>query len=226
MYVQRMLRVSDHHAGIARLQRGRARSVVIRALIVGGGIGGLSAAVALHRVGIEAVVFEKAPEITEVGAGLSLWSNAILAARRLGLDAEIVAAGSVIDTARSFLPSAEPIDEFDVGALSRKADAPTVCIHRADLQRILLEAVRARDPSTVQTGRECIGCEDEGGVVSAALADGSRERGDVLIAADGIHSVVRQGLFGHETPRYAGYFAWRGIAQGVSRLLPMGRRNL
>jgi 2-polyprenyl-6-methoxyphenol hydroxylase-like FAD-dependent oxidoreductase len=75
----------------------------------------------------------------------------------------------------------------------------------------------------VQTGRECVGCEEEGGVVSAVFADGSRERGDVLIGADGIHSVVHRSLFGNETPRYAGYYAWRGIAHGVSGLLPEGQ---
>ena len=75
----------------------------MRALIVGGGIGGLAAAVALQRVGITAAVFEKAPQITEVGAGLSLWSNAMVALRRLGLDAAALKAGSVIERTRTFL---------------------------------------------------------------------------------------------------------------------------
>lgn len=192
-------------------------------MIVGGGIGGLAATVALQRVGIEAVVFEKALEIHEVGAALSLWSNAIMAARRLGVEAEVVAAGSVIDKTRSVLPSGEPIDEFDFAALSRRADAATVCIHRGDLQRIFLEAVLACDRRAVRTGRECIGCEEADGTVSAVFADGSRERGDVLIGADGIDSVVRRSLFGDQAPRYAGYYAWRGIAHGVGGLLPDGQ---
>jgi 2-polyprenyl-6-methoxyphenol hydroxylase-like FAD-dependent oxidoreductase len=179
--------------------------------------------VALQRVGIEATVFEKAPEIAEIGAGLSLWSNAILATRRLGVEAEVVAAGSAIDKTRSFLPSGEPLDEFDFAALAERAGAPTVCAHRADLQRILLEAALARDPAAMRIGRDCIGCEEQGGVVSAVFADGSRERGDVLIGADGIHSAVRLSLFGEETPRYAGYHAWRGIAHGLSGLLPEGQ---
>jgi len=70
--------------------------VAIRALIVGGGIGGLAAAIALQRVGIKATVYDKVPQITEVGAGLSLWSNAMVALRRLGLDAAALEAGSVI----------------------------------------------------------------------------------------------------------------------------------
>jgi 2-polyprenyl-6-methoxyphenol hydroxylase-like FAD-dependent oxidoreductase len=202
------------------------RALPMRALIVGGGIGGLAAAVALRRVGIESFVVEKAPEIGEVGAGLSLWSNAILAARRLGVEAEVAAAGSAIDQSRSYLPSAAPIDEFDFAAIGRKAGAPTLCVHRADLQRILLDSALARDPEAVRMGGECVGFEEEGGSVSAVLADGSREHGDVLIGADGIHSVVRRSLFGSETTRYAGYFAWRGIAHGASELLPEGQAHL
>jgi 2-polyprenyl-6-methoxyphenol hydroxylase-like FAD-dependent oxidoreductase len=197
--------------------------MTMRALIIGGGIGGLAAAVALQRVGVEAVVFEKAAEITEIGAGLSLWSNAILAARRLGVETKIVAAASVIERTRSYLSSGEPMDDLDVGTLGRRAGAPTVCAHRAELQRILLEAALARDPDAIRTGHECVGCEEDAGIVTAVFADGSRERGDVLIGADGIHSVVRRSLFGEETPRYAGYFAWRGIAHGVGGLLPAGQ---
>ena len=79
----------------------------MRALIVGGGISGLAAAVALQRVGITAAVFEKAPQITEVGAGLSLWSNAMVALRRLGLEAAALEAGSVIEEVRTFLSTGE-----------------------------------------------------------------------------------------------------------------------
>jgi FAD-dependent urate hydroxylase len=194
----------------------------MRALIIGGGIGGLATAVALQRVGIEAVVFERAPEITEVGAGLSLWSNAILAARRLGVEDQVVSAGSVIHKTRSFLPSGELLDEFDFGALAQKAGAQTVCAHRADLQRILFEMAVARDPGAVRTGQECIGYEDRSNAVVAIFADGSREHGDVLIGADGIDSTIHRLLFGDERRRYAGYYAWRGITQEASGLLPEG----
>lgn len=194
----------------------------MRALIIGGGIGGLSTAIALQRVGIEAIVFEKAPEITEVGAGLSLWSNAILAARRLGVESQIVAAGSVIDKSRSVLPSGEPLNEFDFAAFGRKVGAPSVCVHRAQLQRILRDTVLTRDADSVQTDRKCIGWEEKDGSLSVEFEGGAREVGDVLIGADGIHSVVRRSLFGAEKPRYAGYYAWRGIARGVSELIPRG----
>jgi 2-polyprenyl-6-methoxyphenol hydroxylase-like FAD-dependent oxidoreductase len=186
----------------------------MRALIVGGGIGGLAAAVALQRVGIKAAVFEKAPEFAEVGAGLSLWSNATLALRRLGLEAAALRAGSVIARAHTFLSTGEWFAGVDFASLGAKAGAPSLCLHRAALQRLLCDAVRAADPGAVQTGRECTGFAEAGGV-AALFADGSRERGDVLIGADGIHSVIRERLFGGERMRFAGYLAWRGIAAGA-----------
>ena len=103
-----------------------------------------------------------------------------------------------------------------------KAGAPTICIHRAALQRILLEAVRDRDRDAVRTGRECVGFEEDATGVTARFADGSREHGDVLIGGDGIHSAVRRGLFGDEPVRFAGYLAWRGIASSAGGL-PEGK---
>lgn len=160
-----------------------------RALIIGGGIGGLAAAIALQRVGIEAAVFEKAPEITEVGAGLSLWSNAMLALQRLGLDAAAQQAGSIIDRVRRFHPNGEPSGSIDLAALGQLAGAPSICLHRATLQCLLLNAVIAVDPSSVQTDRERTGFETSALSVSALFSDGSREKGDVLIGADG-NSIV------------------------------------
>jgi 2-polyprenyl-6-methoxyphenol hydroxylase-like FAD-dependent oxidoreductase len=147
----------------------------------------------------------------------------MLALRRLGVEAGALAAGSVIDKTRSVLADGRPVDELDFAALGKRVGAPTICAHRADLQRLLLETVRSRDPAAVRTGRDCVGCEEAGGAVAAIFADGSREPGDVLIGADGIHSVVRARLFGDEPLRHGGYFAWRGIAQGVSGLLPEGQ---
>lgn len=183
----------------------------------------MAAAVALRRVGIAAIVFEKAPQIAEIGAGLSLWSNAVIALRRLGLEAQILGAGSPVARARSYLADGKPTGEFDLAGLAEKAGAASLCIHRAELQRILLEAVRAQDPEAVRTGRECVGFAADGAGITAGFADGATERGDVLIGADGIHSAIRRQLFGVQEPHRAGYFAWRGIARnGAAGLLPEG----
>ena len=131
----------------------------MRALIAGGGIGGLAAAIALQRVGIEAALFEKAPQITEIGAGLSLWSNAMIALRRLGLETAALKAGAVIDRTRSYLSTGEPLGSVDFAALGEKVGAPSICLYRATLQRLLLDTALNHDPGSVQTGRECTGFE-------------------------------------------------------------------
>jgi 2-polyprenyl-6-methoxyphenol hydroxylase-like FAD-dependent oxidoreductase len=180
------------------------------ALIIGGGIGGLAAAVALRKVGIPATVFERAPEIREVGAGLSLWSNAVKALRRLGLEDRLVALGSVIDHVRSVTARGKVLSETDIGALSRQSGAASLCAHRADLQRTLVDAL---DAAQLRTGHNCVGFEQDGSEVRARFENGQVARGSCLIGADGIHSTIRGPLLGKSAPRYAGYTAWRGIAQ-------------
>ena len=183
----------------------------MRAAIIGGGIGGLAAAVALRRVGIEAVVAERAAGIREVGAGLSLWSNAVNALRELGLADQAIAAGSVFERSTSQTPRGRVITTTDLGEISRMAGVPSVCIHRADLLRILSDALRE---GTVRTSARCSGFEGS----AAILDNGERIEADLLIGADGIGSVVRERLHGASEPRYAGYTCLRGIAEDRSFL--------
>jgi 2-polyprenyl-6-methoxyphenol hydroxylase-like FAD-dependent oxidoreductase len=194
----------------------------IRALIVGGGIGGLAAAVALQRIGMSVRVFEKRPTITEVGAGLSIWSNAMLALRRLGLESAALSHGSVIERVRSVKSSDAPLAATDFSLLGERAGAPSICIHRGVLQRLLFEAVSAGTISRVETSRECVGFAEEASAVAAVFSDG--EEGDLLIGADGIHSTTRKSLFGNEATRFAGYLAWRGIATALALGCPSAKR--
>ena len=157
----------------------------IRALIIGGGIGGLAVAVALQRIGASVRVFERGPAIAEVGAGLSIWSNAMLALRRLGRERAALGHGSVIERARSVNSTGAPLATTDFSSLGERAGAPSICIHRAELQSLLFEAVSAGTTSRVATGRECVGFAEEASAVAAVFSDGSREEGDLLIGADG-----------------------------------------
>jgi 2-polyprenyl-6-methoxyphenol hydroxylase-like FAD-dependent oxidoreductase len=182
--------------------------MVDRVLIVGGGIGGLAAAVALQRVGIEAAVFERAPDLKEVGAGLSLWSNAVKALGRVGLADAVVARGSVIERAQTLTADGRLLSEAPLGDISRAAGAPSICVHRADVQQVLAAAV-----GEVHLGATCAGIDEDAGGVTVRFAGGRTERGALLIGADGVRSAVRAHLHGPFEPRPAGYVAYRGMAR-------------
>lgn len=179
------------------------------AIIIGGGIGGLTTAVALRRKGIEVAVYERTSEIREVGAGLTLWANAVKALGKLGLAEAVKAAGApgMGGSIRSW--RGEVLSTMTGRELEERYGAANLGIHRADLQRILLARL---GEEFVHLGAACTGFNQDEGGVTARFEDGREARADVLIGADGIHSTVREGLFGKEKPRYSGYTAWRGVA--------------
>ena len=185
----------------------------MRVVVVGAGIGGLAAAVGLRKVGIETLVIERAPGIREVGAGLSIWSNAVNALRELGLESKVMAGASVIERNVAQRTNGRFLTRTEVGKLSKTAGAPSICIHRGILQKMLLDAL---PQDSVRTGVHCAGFEDS----TAILESGERIKADVLVGADGISSVIREGLHGTEAPRYAGYTCWRGIRDDRPGLLP------
>ena len=175
-------------------------------VIIGAGIGGLAAAVALRRIGVETLVIERADRIREVGAGLSIWSNAVNTLRELGVEANVTASASVIERNYVQTPAGDLIAHNEFGTVSRMAGAPCICVHRTVLQKILLDSL---PPASVLTGTCCCGFDDS----TAMLENGQLIKADVLVGADGISSVIRDGLHGAQAPRYAGYTCWRGICQ-------------
>lgn len=186
-------------------------------LIAGGGIGGLTAAIALRRAGFEVRVFERALEIGEVGAGLTIQSNAILALRRIGLDQDVIANGRVLAAASVRTPDGKIISRADLADVGRAVGAPAVAIHRATLQRLLLDALGAE---RVETGRDVQGYEARRDGVSVLFQDQTRADGALLIGADGIRSAVRAQLLGGGEPLYAGYTCWRGVTRDGGPPLP------
>ncbi len=181
-----------------------------RVLIIGGGIGGVSAALALRQAGREATVFEQAPELKEVGAGITLWSNAVRAMRLLGLGEPLAAVSTAIDRSQMRSWRGQLLGETSLADVGRKLGAPSVGVHRADLLDLL---VRALPAGVVCLGARCVGFERHDRGATALFADGRREEGDVLVGADGLKSKVREQLLGDGKPRYAGYAAWRGVAR-------------
>jgi 2-polyprenyl-6-methoxyphenol hydroxylase-like FAD-dependent oxidoreductase len=173
----------------------------MRTLIVGGGIGGLSLAVALRHAGHDVVVLEQAPRIDPVGAGITLFGNAMSALARLGLRDAVAARGaparqSAILTSKGAALARLPADLLD-GATA---------VHRGDLQSVLAAAA-----GDVRLGAEIVAVVQDADGVVARAANGAEERGDLLVGADGLGSVVR-GAVGEARRRYAGYTAWRGVA--------------
>ena len=183
----------------------------MRVVIVGAGIGGLAAAVALRRVGVEALIIERTTEIREVGAGLSIWPNAVNALREIGVEAKVMASASVIERSLSQTPEGRLIAVNELLEISRSAGAACICVRRAVLQQVLLAEL---PPAWVRTGAHCIGFDDS----TALLENGERIEADVLVGADGISSVIRGRLHGTVPPRYAGYTCWRGICRDKGEL--------
>ena len=115
--------------------------VIKRAVIIGGGIGGLCAAIAMHRIGIDAVVYEQAPQLNAVGAGLVMWPNAIRALRYLGVADAVLEAGGRIERGEIRTSAGTPLSEWNFAALEQRFGEAAVPIHRADLHEILVSAL-------------------------------------------------------------------------------------
>jgi 2-polyprenyl-6-methoxyphenol hydroxylase-like FAD-dependent oxidoreductase len=180
------------------------------ALIIGGGIGGLAAAVALRSIDFEVSVYERAPELHEVGAGLSLWANAVQALTHLGL-AERVRALAIPDVGGGiYAPSGKRLVSVTNRELARRFGEYSVMIHRAELHGLLLDALAG---ARLELGKTFVGFESNAEGVRASFSDGSQAQADVLIGADGLHSAVRKQLHGEARPRYAGYTAWRSVVR-------------
>jgi len=182
---------------------------VPRALIAGGGIGGLVTAIALQRAGMNVSVFERVKEQQEVGAGLTLWANAIQALQKIGLPELLPSIGQPLSRSCILSWRGDILSETPMKALAERYGTPLMAVHRADLLAALLKAV---GENVVQSGVACTGFRQDETGVRLQLAGVEEVPGDLLVGADGIHSSIRAQLFGAAKPRYAGYTAWRGIA--------------
>jgi salicylate hydroxylase len=182
----------------------------LKVLIAGGGIGGITTALALRRRGIDALLFEQAEAFRQVGAGIQISSNATRILRTLGLG-EALAHVAVYPEGRDYRAwdKGERLYYTPLGARAEAHfGAPYYHAHRADLLDVLLGGLGA---TGFRLNAHVDGFEQDTNGVTVTLADGSKVTGDVLVGADGIHSTVRGQLFGQELPRYTGNVAWRGL---------------
>jgi 2-polyprenyl-6-methoxyphenol hydroxylase-like FAD-dependent oxidoreductase len=172
---------------------------VVRAVVVGAGIGGLATAIALERAGVEPIVIERLPELSEAGFGLVLSANAVAALRSLGLLDGVAARGTRVRRAEIRNPRGDLLTLIDYEALGWE----TYGVLRTELQRAMLEAAPTEG---IRLGTTCVGAGEDGQVL---LAGADPVTADIVVGADGIRSVVRRSLFGDEPLRYGGHRAWR-----------------
>ncbi len=181
----------------------------MHALVVGGGIGGLAAGIALRRVGIDVTVLEQAGELEAVGAGLGLAANAVQALERLGVADSVRARGERAEKLVARRPSGKSVIELPL------AGREMLGVHRADLQEALAGALGDR----LLLGAACTGFRDDGGRVTVTVGDGDELQGDVVVGADGLRSKTRAWLLQDGPPTYAGYTGWRAVTELDDRSL-------
>ncbi len=180
-------------------------------LIIGGGIGGLTAALALQQQGFKVAVYEQARGIGDVGAGISIGVTASRGLYSLGLrDALRAASDTPQMSAALHYQTGEILGGGFADRALRPEDLPYLNqIHRADLFTILKDAVDAADPDALRLGHAFTGYEQDDAGVTAIFANGERARGSALIGCDGVRSAVRAALFGPEQPLFTGRVAYR-----------------
>ncbi|OAS13799.1 FAD-dependent monooxygenase [Paenibacillus oryzisoli] len=180
-----------------------------KAIVVGAGIGGLCTALALHQQGWIVSVYDKASSLREAGAGIVLAANAMKALDVLGVGGAVRKAGAPVVQADIRSWDGKLITSLPAAKQAELYGTQSYVIHRADLQAILAQAVAATTP--IHTNQQWIDGQQNHGVVNAIFKDGTQVDADLIIGADGLHSAVRERLFGHSPVRYSGYIALRGV---------------
>lgn len=186
-------------------------------LIAGAGLGGLTAALALLRDGHDVTVLEQASKLGEVGAGLQLSANATRVLALLGVDDAVRDIASVPAGKQVRLWSTgQSWKLFDLGQQSvAEYGYPYYTLYRPDLHGVLVDAVRAIKADAIVLGARCAGFTSDEDSATVKLEDGRAFRADLLVGADGVHSRIRQGLFGQDAPSFSGCMAWRGVIQAA-----------
>ena len=182
----------------------------MRITIVGGGIGGLTTAIALHRRGHEVAVYERSAELREAGAGITLWPNAMRVLFDLGVGDAVASRGTHLALATMRTADGKTLGVTETAALERHFGAPAIALHRADLQAALVEALPG---DVLHLGATCSGVTVDRERPRVHFLDRPNVESDLVIGADGIHSAVRRHLFPSIETRYSGYTGWRGVTR-------------
>ena len=181
-----------------------------KAIIVGGGIGGLATAIALEKIGWDYVLLEQSPQIREVGASISIWNNGIHCLKELGVKALFKEKAIFINEAVVQNHYGDVLTNMDFSNSKKHFKILFSTIHRADLINILLQPI---PPKKIILNSKVRSFSEDTTGITVQLDCHKKFKGDFLIGADGIHSTIRKKLGDERTLRYAGYTCWRGIVK-------------
>jgi FAD-dependent urate hydroxylase len=222
----RVARVLSHNPYLTQMQ-GVNPMDHLKVIIIGAGIGGLTAGIALSQVGYQVEIYDRVTDLRPIGAGISLWSNGVKILNRLGLAQQIAAIGGEMNRMQYRSKTGELLNDIDLIPLFHQVGQRPYPVARRELQSMLLQAF----PGTVTLDHHCIAVEEDGTGVIAHFTNGHQAKGDLIIAADGIRSEVRQYVLNQNIldkpvlnqtiePQYAGYINWNGLVAADPQLAP------
>lgn len=181
----------------------------LKVIVIGAGMGGLTAGIALRQAGYEVEIYDRVKELRPAGAAISLWSNGVKVLNRLGLGQAIASIGGRMDRMAYYSFTGAKLTDFSLQPLIDQVGQRPYPVARTDLQTMLLDAFGA---DQVQLNSRCIAVEQDADRVTAIFEDGHRATGDLLVAADGTHSILRSYVLGEAIERrYVGYVNWNGL---------------
>lgn len=182
----------------------------LKIIVIGAGMGGMTTAIALKQAGYDVEVYEQVAQMRPVGAAISVWSNGVKCLNRLGLGPKVAALGGLVERmGYCEAKSGAVMTEFSLQPLVERVGQRPYPVARAALQEMLIDAFGREK---VRFGAKLVRLSDHGDGVTAYFEDGSEATGDILVAADGTHSLTREHVLGHKVERrYAGYVNWNGL---------------
>ena len=191
----------------------------LKVIVVGAGMGGLTTALAMRQAGYDVEIYDRVKALRPAGAGISLWSNGIKVLNRLGLGNDIARIGGPMEQMAYYEgKTGSLLTRFSLSPLIERVGQAPYPVARTDLQHMLLSAYGAEQ---VHLNKRCVAIEQTANSATAIFEDGHRATGDIVVGADGTHSIIRTHVLGQPTERrYVGYVNWNGLVPVSDDLAP------